>query len=443
MLYRVLKFLIGLGIKLYYSQIKIENKKYLKPNGKPMIIVANHPNTLMDAWVIGMICKQPIYYMAKATLFDSSFKLKLLRSLNMIPINRKGEGIIKGVDNEDSLSACYNVLAEGKTLVIFPEGTSYKERVLRKLKTGTARIALETEKRNGWKLDLQIVAVGLNYSQQERFRSSIFIDIDKPRNVLQYKESYENDSREAAQQLTNAIRKRLENVLFTSDTNDEGVLVEQISRVMHSKYTASQGGVNKEVREMKDITKRLDEIKILQPWLMEEITAKIKSINWKLEKLHIRTDFLDRRFRSTSFLRQMTLAVLFVLLAIPIMVFGVIHNVLQFLFTDWIVPKMSTDVEYYAPLAILVGIPLYPLCYAGFAIFAYHLVDLNWVLLTLYLILMPLTGLFAYWFVKYLKFIGYTWQYMLLIVDRKQVLKDLQQNKNQLRKMLFDPTFDE
>lgn len=438
MLYRILKFTIGIGIRLYYNEIRIKNKKYLKSSGKPMIVVANHPNTLMDAWVIGMVCNQPIYYMAKATLFDSSFKLKLLRSLNMIPINRQGEGKIKGVVNEDSLSECYKVLAEGKTLVIFPEGTSYKERILRKLKTGTARIALETEKRNNWKLDLQIVAVGLNYSQQEKFRSDILIDIDKPRNVQEYKEEYETKPREASQQLTSSIRKRLENVLVTVESHDEDLLVEEIYRVMNTKYAGNEKGVNKEVKEMKEITKRLDEIKILQPWLLEDIKIKIKSINWKLTKMHIRTDFLDKKFRSLAFFRQMIISVIFVLIALPFALFGAVHNIFQYLFTDWIVPKISTDVEYFAPLAILVGIVLYPVIYTGFAIGAYRLLDLNWYSLIIYILLMPLSGLFTYWFAKYLRNVSYQWQYMLLLVDRKQTLKELQQEKLRLKTLVFD-----
>ena len=84
MLYRILKFIIGVGIRLYYSEIKVNNKQYLAAGKKPMIIIANHPNTLMDAWVIGMVCNQPIYYMAKATLFDSKFKLKLLITIHFL-----------------------------------------------------------------------------------------------------------------------------------------------------------------------------------------------------------------------------------------------------------------------------------------------------------------------------------------------------------------------
>ena len=133
MIYRILKFLIGIGIRLYYKEIKINEKKYLRNDG-PLIIIANHPNTLMDAWVLGMISNKPIYYMAKATLFDSKFKLRVLRSLNMIPINRKGEGTTKGVDNTQSFEECYKKLEEGKTLVIFLKVQATKKGCLETLK---------------------------------------------------------------------------------------------------------------------------------------------------------------------------------------------------------------------------------------------------------------------------------------------------------------------
>ncbi|WP_107038507.1 1-acyl-sn-glycerol-3-phosphate acyltransferase [Brumimicrobium mesophilum] len=439
MLYRILKFIIGVGIRLYYKEIRVNNRDNLANGNKPMIIIANHPNTLMDAWVIGMVCKQPIYYMAKATLFDSKFKLKLLRSLNMIPINRKGEGITEGVDNNDSLSECYKVLAEGKTLVIFPEGTSYKEKILRELKTGTARIALETEKLNGGKLDLQIVAVGINYSQPEKFRSNILIDIDQPRGVMSYYELYITDKRKAVRNLTDQFRNRLEKVLVTTETKEEEELLDEIYKVLNTKYIASHDkGVQRQVNELKDIKSKIDELKLVQPWRIDEIKQSIKSMDWKLEKMRVRADFLDRKFRSRLFLRQILTSLIFILVALPMAVFGVIHNIFQYLFTDWLVPKLSKDIEYYAPLAILVGIVLYPLTYSGFAVTAHYVFNLSWLGIMAYLILMPLMGIFTYWFFKYLKHISYKWRYMFLMFDQKETLHELQKEKKRMKELLFE-----
>src|SRR5690554_6803332 len=329
MLAQFLKFIIRIGIRLYYAEVRVNNKHHLNPENQPLIIIANHPNTLIDAWVIGMLCKQPIYFMAKATFFDSKFKKKLLSALNMIPINRKSEAKTKGVSNQDSLNACYQILGEGKTLVIFPEGTSYKERILRELKTGTARIALEAERLNEGKLNLQVVAVGINYSQPEKFRSNILIDIDKPRGVMDHYELYLTEKKKAVTRLTNQFRERLEKILVTTETKDEEELLDDIYKVLNTKYIHSDDkGVQRQVNELKDIKSKIDELKLVQPWRIDEIKSSIKSMDWKLEKMRIRADFLDRKFRSTLFLRQIITSLIFILVALPIAIFGLIHNII-------------------------------------------------------------------------------------------------------------------
>ena len=153
MLYKLLKSIIGLGLRLYYREIKITNGVHLQTKGAK-IIIANHPNTIIDAWVLTMLCKEPIYYMAKGVFFNTPIRRKLLNSLGLIPVNRATDNKTSGVSNEDSFEMCYRVLEEGKTLVVFPEGTSTQERLLRELKSGTARIALQTEFRNKGKLGL-------------------------------------------------------------------------------------------------------------------------------------------------------------------------------------------------------------------------------------------------------------------------------------------------
>ena len=439
MVYRFLKFILSIGIRFYYKEIKINNKSYLSQKD-PLIIIANHPNTLMDAWVIGMIYKQPIYYMAKATLFDSKFKLKILRSLNMIPINRQGEGITSGVDNTDSLQECYDILSQGKTLLIFPEGTSYKELVLRKLKTGTARVAMHTEQINNWNLNLKIVAVGLNYSEPERFRSRILINIDKPQTVLSYKSLYEQNKSEAAKQLTQKLRTRLENVLLTTESKEEEELVISIHNILNSKYRKDKimKGVEGKHLNIKSIKDRLDDIKVSTPWVISEVQLKVRAINWKFSKLRLRADFLDRNFKFGLIFRQLVTSVIVLILLLPLFFFGVIHNVIQFKFTDWIIPKLSKDIEYYAPFAVFIGLFTYPFAYFAFMFIVYAVFDLHGIGLILYLLLMPLSGLFAYWFKKYVIHISNKWHYLLLMLDRRDALNDLQIEKEKLRKLLFE-----
>ena len=122
----------------------------------------------------------------------------------------------------------------------------------------------------------------------------------------------------------------------------------------------------------------------------------------------------------------------------PFFIFGFLHNIIQYKVTDYIIPKLSTDIEYYAPFAVFLGLFFYPLFYLGFLTFAYYFLDFNWWMLLLYLILMPISGFFAYWFMVYMRHINNKWQYIFLLTDRKELLKDMRAEKQQLIKILFD-----
>ena len=262
MLYKILRLLVTVGIRFYYREIKIVNKNNIPSTG-PCIYIANHPNTLMDAWMIGYASKLPIFFMAKGTLFSSTIKNKILRSLNMIPINRRREGSTKGVSNSDSFEACYRILEEGKCLLIFPEGTSFLERHLRELKSGTARIALEAEKRNGNNLGIKVIPFGLNYLDANRFRSRVLIHVGQAIQLKDYLHSTNDEiaqnQSKSAKKLTEQFRIRLEQVLVYSSEKEMELLVDDLHEIFHSKYIKQEKkGVQGEFDLLKQIRDKID-----------------------------------------------------------------------------------------------------------------------------------------------------------------------------------------
>ena len=438
MLYRFLKIIVGIGIRFYYKEVKVLNKKSLIHNG-PLIIIANHPNTLMDAMMIGFASKQPIYYIAKGTLFDSKFKLWLLRNLNMIPINRQGEGTTKGVSNQSSFEECYRILEKGKTLVVFPEGTSFLERNLRELKSGTARIALEVEKRNQGKLNLKVVPLGLNYLKAEKFRSSVLINVGNQLPLTDFFEAYKLDAGKTAKKLTEVFRFNLENVLVNSHSKEQEKLVDEISDLLSSKYIKSEiKGVEADITFLKEIRNRVREIQLIQPNKLTEIQLLVQNIQWRLRKLDVRADFLDRRFRSRMFYRQILLSVFFLIIGLPLFVYGLIHNIIQFKLTDFLVPKITKDIEYFAPIAVLLGLIFYPLFYTIFFFICMYYFNFNILMKIIYCISMPLSGIIAYSFYRYQDHISYKWKYIIMMINENKAMLELQEKRNQLRKMIFE-----
>lgn len=437
MIYRFLKILIGFGIKLYYKEIHIKNFKGLEHDG-PRILIANHPNTLMDAWILGQVCKEPIHFMTKGTFFSSPLKSKFLRSLGMIPINRSTEEKTKGVDNTSSFEACYELLESGKTLVVFPEGNSYPERVLRELKTGTARIALEVEKRNQGKANIKIVPIGLVYTNAAKFRSSVIATVGESIETLPYLEEYQTDPRNASKKLTEDFRVGMEALLVGSNSVEHEKLVDGIINLLNTKYIKSEEkGVQKEVVLAKETYEKINNILISDPHKLYKITQLYTKIKMQTHQLAIKPEFLDRNYRPLMFFRQMILSTLYIILAMPLFLFGFIHNILPYQFADTIIPKIVKEIEYYAPVAVLMGLVIYPLTYFGFL----HLVDyfypLTFWMKLIYFVAMPATGLFAYYFYHYIKHVSLKAHFMYLMKNDKDRVKAIRKDKELLREMIF------
>ncbi len=437
MLYHILRAIVSLGLRFYYREIKVVNRKKLPEKG-PCIYIANHPNTLMDAWIIGFISKEPIYFMAKATLFSTPLKHKILRSLNMIPINRRGESAVKGVSNQDSFEACYQILEQGKSLLIFPEGSSFLERHLRELKSGAARIALEAERRNDNKLNLQIIPLGLNYLDADRFGSRVLVNVGTSISISDF--SFNNQEKQGitAKRLTEKFRIRLEQVLVNSSEKVDELMVEELHQIFLSKYIKQkQKGVKGELELLKQIRDKITEINLTEAWKIEEIKKALNSLKSKLDKFGIQSDFLDRRFRLKMFFRQLFFSIIFLLIGLPIFLYGFMHNIIQFKLAEILVPKLTKEVEYYAPITVLLGLILYPLVYVLFMLGINNLFGLTFIEKVFYFASMPIFGLSAYSIFNYYQHVSNKWKFVFTMLNDKSKVIELKNEKNKLREYIF------
>lgn len=437
MFYKFLQSIIRLGLRLYYAEIKVLHHEYLQHDG-PKIIIANHPNTLIDAWLIGTQLGEPAYFIAKGVFFDSEFKKKFLRSLNMIPINRAGEARTVGVSNMDTFEECYRLLNEGKTVVIFPEGNSTMELKLRELKSGTARIALEAENRVDGKLNLKVIPVGLLYTQGEKFRSKILIQAGQGMRVNMFLSEYVDNPSLASKKLTQKFRSMLEKVLVTTQDGEQEQLILRLEKSLKSKYRDKTYDVTEDLQFTKKIRDRIELLQLVEPWKINAIQRQLVEVEWKLGQMEIKSDFLDRRFRSRMFLRQLLFSFIGLMVGFPIFIYGFVHNFTPYYLTDLLVPKMTKDKEYFAPLGILLGLVLYPMTYIGFLFLGHHFFDLNWWQLMIYFVTMPLSGMLAHGLARYTTHVSEKIKYMFMMFNNKDAVVELKKKRDELYDMVFE-----
>lgn len=144
---QLLKILIQAGLWLFCNKIHLKNKQLFKTSG-PLLIIANHPNSFLDALIIGSYYKRRVYFLARGDAFKKPIHRFFLESLNMIPVYRLREGKEFLHLNDYAFSRSIELLSKGYAVLIFIEGICINSNELQPFKKGTARILEGIQKLN-------------------------------------------------------------------------------------------------------------------------------------------------------------------------------------------------------------------------------------------------------------------------------------------------------
>ena len=144
---QLLKILIQAGLWLFCNKIHLKNKQLFKTGG-PLLIIANHPNSFLDALIIGSYYKRRVYFLARGDAFKKPIHRFFLESLNMIPVYRLREGKEFLHLNDYAFSRSIELLSKGYAVLIFIEGICINSNELQPFKKGTARILEGIQKLN-------------------------------------------------------------------------------------------------------------------------------------------------------------------------------------------------------------------------------------------------------------------------------------------------------
>ena len=202
--------------RLFFRQIAVIFPAM--PSG-PVVVVANHPNGLVDPLMVRLALDHPVKGMAKSTLFKNPVSKTVMQAFDSLPVYRRVDGEDTG-KNASMFSACQECLEEGGALMIFPEGVSHDATELLPLKTGAARIALGAESDNRYELGVRILPVGLIYEDKAIFRSRVAVVVGEPLEIEAFKERHEEEPYEAAKELTHEIAQALSSVMLEADDSE-------------------------------------------------------------------------------------------------------------------------------------------------------------------------------------------------------------------------------
>lgn len=203
--YYFLKLYINIGFSFYFKNIRLVGKENI-PKKKAVLFVSNHQNALIDPLLIAVTNSRVTHFLTQAVIFKNPVVKKLLFSVNMIPIYRIRDGRNSISKNDKIFEYCYQILNKKQAVLIFAEGSHNIQHRIRPLSKGFTRIVFGTLEQYP-NLEIDIIPVGVNYSNAKKYASNVSIYYGNPISVNQYRDNY--DKIESINSLKNEVSDQM------------------------------------------------------------------------------------------------------------------------------------------------------------------------------------------------------------------------------------------
>ncbi len=399
LIYFLIVRMMKLGLSLFFQSIEVRHRENLPEQG-PAIFASNHPNSTMDALLISTVTPRMVHHIGHAGLFSRRLKAWVLRNCGVIPVRRRQSLSDTPDRNISSFESCFDVLEKGGAISIFPEGISDKRRQVKQIKTGAARIVLETEQRNGNLLGVQVVPIGLHFFSRSRFRSKVLVNVGRSMDLKSYLSLNEKNNTLAVKQLTEALQKQLENLTINIKHPELEEFVRNLEIIYRDELKSGS------ITDPKDRKKSAADFVLSQkivdcveyyyqhnPRLVQNMQEKVDLYRRKLKRCHLKDVILREKQSAGRLLRQELANILKALIGFPLAVYGIINNYIPYRITEYL-GKRHLEERTKVLTALFLGGAAAFLFFYAVQVFA---VWLNWGAMwsSLYLLSLPLSGFFA------------------------------------------------
>ena len=375
---RSVAFFTASSVDIFYRRRVL---RAAMPATGPVLLVANHPNGLMDPVVVMNTVLQTsgrrVRMLAKAPLFTMPGVSVLVKALDCLPVYRAKDGADTR-HNADTFRAVEDALVAGSCVLIFPEGISHDEPSLQPLKTGAARMALQSWRKGA--VDVVVVPVGLSYAEKLRFRSTAAVEIGAPISVASFAPSADPNSalvtsenadaaeRVAVNDLTAAIFGALEQLTLNLDRWEDLPVLEAVDAIWRQDDP-------ERTRRLKHLAEGTALLRKHDPERFDEMRDRLSDWLFRLEKLGLRPhDVADGNVHArrdpvklAQFVLRNVGAAVF---AFPIALFGAAFWFVPFWAVHLVFLLWRPDRDVGASVKVLAAMVLFPLWFVAVVVAA-------------------------------------------------------------------------
>ncbi|MFI5403088.1 MAG: 1-acyl-sn-glycerol-3-phosphate acyltransferase [Planctomycetota bacterium] len=296
-----------------YRRIEVTGADRVPATGAA-VVVANHFNSLVDSLAVLYVCPREVSPLAKAPLFGNRLLRPFLLAAGAVPVHRSDESPEggKGVRAHAAmLEACRARLAEGRALIIFPEGVSQPRPKLMPLRAGAAHVALSLG------APVWVVPLGLVYEPPERRRGTLLARFGEP---FQVDGATAGPRRPASIALTRRIEEALRSLLAEAESHGDLDAL----RTIETAFAQERGGAGATLESRHEMLRRfakgLADLRRLHPGVVEEIRAETDALRRELALAGIPLELVDEAYTPGKVALFLLRHALFLVLSAPLAV---------------------------------------------------------------------------------------------------------------------------
>jgi len=373
---RLVRFLVG----LFFRRIEVSGVDRV-PKAGGGILIAWHPNGLVDPALIISCLPRPVVFGARHGLFQWPIVGRLMRALGTVPIYRasdqmEGDDEARRKANRESLDALAQAVCDGRFAALFPEGVSHDDPFLQELKTGAARLYYRAMQlsANGGAAPV-IIPVGLHYDDKTAFRSDALVEFHAPLELpaellTPIPEGDGETLRARSGELTRILEPVLQEVTHATESWKLNQLMNRVRTLMRAER-AKRAGVSLDAPGMRERSLGMARVwkayytrLATEPVSVQALLDRVAAYDRALREVKLDDDDLDKpppiESRWLPVVLAAQAAVVFLVFP-PVLVLGSLINAGPYFLINLISRIASKQYKDTATIKLFAGLVLFPI----------------------------------------------------------------------------------
>jgi 1-acyl-sn-glycerol-3-phosphate acyltransferase len=387
--YALVRALSRILLGIFYERVEVVGEENVPPEG-PLVVAANHHNSIVDAMILMAAFRRPLRVLANAPLFRHALIGPFLRLVGALPVNRRQEAGDDPQKNAALFAATTAVLRAGEAIALFPEGKTQPEPVLQTVRTGAARMLLAAEAAGA--RGVTLLPVGLVFDDPGTFRSGLaLVLVGSPVETSGLAGRDPATDPAAARALTDRLTEALRAQIVETDDRRTLRLLKLVEELWRDRDGAPEPPEGLRVLWIQGAARVHRTLLQRAPDRVASFRGKLEAYDAECAKAGLAAEQLSRWYTPASVARYVVSEGLSLLVGLPLALVGVLVHGLPYRLTAFAVRRIPHTDEEEATDKIVGGLVFYPLCWIaeGWALYALF----GKTALIAFLIALPLTAL--------------------------------------------------